>query len=63
MDDEPQGPQPELDQRIPGTHLPSEAYRTLVGRARVPDSRWSDDDPSVRILMNGLRRWDPDERH
>jgi hypothetical protein len=52
---------PELPRRVYGTHLPAYAYderhRRYIGRAKVPDSRWSSDEPAVRILLNGLRRW------
>ena len=51
-----------LPRRVYGTHLPGDAYRKFIGRARVPSNRWSDADPSIRILLNGLKRWEPDER-
>lgn len=56
MDDE----KPELPRRTSGFHLPAAAYRA-VGIANVPDSRWSSDDASVRILLNGLRRWEAEK--
>ena len=55
-------PPPELDQRIPGTHLPPVAYRKAVGRAKVPRGAYRTDEPAVRLLLNGLRRWDPNDR-
>ena len=48
--------QPDLPRRKFGSHLPAAAYRA-VGIAKVPDSRWSSDEASVRILLNGLQKW------
>lgn len=50
---------PKLPRRIYGNSLPPEAYRA-IGVAKVqypPDSRWADDEAAVRMLLNGLRRW------
>ena len=47
-----------LPKRVRGTHLPQAAYRA-IGIAKVPDRRWSNDEPAVRALLNGLRRWQP----
>jgi hypothetical protein len=50
---------PELPKRTPGNHLPNAAYRKAVGRAKVPHGVYRTDDPALRLLLNGLRRWDP----
>jgi hypothetical protein len=50
---------PVLPKREYGTHLPPAEYRKFVGRAKVPDSRWASDDASVRIILNGLKTWQP----
>jgi hypothetical protein len=54
----------ELPRRVPGGNLPPEAARLpAVGRAQVrypaDIGRWVSDEPSLRILLNGLRRWMP----
>ncbi len=49
----------ELPQRVSGTHLPAAAYR-VIGTAKVPnvsDDRWRTDEQAMRVLLNGLRRW------
>jgi hypothetical protein len=51
---------PRLPRRVVGVNLPSEAYTTrYVGRAQVPDHHYRTDVASVRILLNGLRKWQP----
>ena len=50
---------PELPKRRSGTHLPNAAYRKAVGRATVPYGVYRTDDRTLRLLLNGLRRWDP----
>jgi hypothetical protein len=47
-----------LPKRDRGTHLLRAAYRA-IGVAKIPDRRWSSDEPTVRALLNGLRRWQP----
>jgi hypothetical protein len=58
MTEEPD--RPELDRREPGTHLPPEAYRRAIGRAKVPNGAYLPDEPLLRLLLNGLRRWADD---
>jgi hypothetical protein len=50
---------PELPKRTAGTHLPNAAYRKAIGRATVPHGVYRTDEPALRLLLNGLRRWDP----
>lgn len=57
MSDQDEEPE-KLPRRQYGTHLPPAAYRAM-GIAKVPDSRWSSDEPAIRVLLHGLRRWDP----
>ena len=55
---------PELPQRIVGINLPPAAYTArAVGRAQVPDYRYRTDVASIRILLNGFRKWQPDKEY
>lgn len=63
----------ELPRRVSGTHLPAEAYRGEWARRAArgprsasvpPEERWATGEPALRLLLNGLHRWDPDaDRH
>lgn len=51
----------ELPKRVHGRNLPPAAYRA-VGIARVPiqnvtDEVWRLDEQTMRVVLNGLRRW------
>ena len=50
------GERNELPKRVFGTHLPRAAYRA-IGRAKVPDKRWSSEEPVMRALLSRLREW------
>ena len=53
---------PELHQRIVGINVPPEACTSrAIGGAPVPDYRFRTDTASVRMLLNGLRRWEAEE--
>jgi hypothetical protein len=56
-EDQPLAKPEDLPKRVYGTHLPPAAYREVTGRAKVPHGVYRTDEPAVRLLLNGLRRW------
>jgi hypothetical protein len=54
----------QLPKREAGTHLPPEAYRA-AGIVKVPDvdpDRFLMDERTLMVIINGLRRWQLDDR-